>query len=94
MLFRFHAAYMCLQAEEFQQNHHVILSPWAMQVFSTAAKIMDPQLFATSLPDVGTLTIDAQSTLLAQSPGVFKKLHTQAAVSEGNGKRAYLKYLG
>ena len=94
MLFRFYAAYMCLQVEEFQQNHHVILSPWAMQVFSTAAKIMDPQLFATSLPDVGTLNIDVASTRLAQSPGVFSSFHTQAAISEGDGKRAYLKVFG
>ncbi len=92
MSFRFYAAYICLQVEEFWQKHHVILSPWVMQVFTTAAKIMDPQI--TSLPAVETLTIDAQSTRLAQSPGVFKELHTQAAISEGNGKRAYLQVFG
>ena len=94
MLFRFHAAHMCLLIDKFGKDHHVILSPWDMQVFSTAAKIMDSQLEATSLPDVGTLTIDAQSTLLAQSPGVFKELHTQADISEGGGKRAYLTVFG
>ena len=92
MLFRFHAAHMCSLVEKFDKGHHVILSPWEMQVFWTAAKIMDPQL--TSLPDVGTLTIDAQSTRLAQSPGAFSSFHTQADISEGGGKLAYCKVFG
>ena len=91
-LVRFYAAYMCYMVQEFWRNHHVILSPWLVQVFWTAAKIMDPQI--TSLPDVETLTIDEQSTRLAQSPGVFSSFHTQAAISEGSGKRAYLKVFG
>ena len=95
MLFRRHAAYMCLKVKEFGRKDHVTLSPWEMQVFTTAAKIMDPQLFAAaSLPDVETLRLDVTSTRLVQSPGVFSSIHTQAAISEGNGKRAYLKYLG